>query len=144
MNVIIVFIIPIVFAIQAIESADLGVCYGALGCFNITSDFQHILYRPINLLPENPENFNTIVLLYSRAKSEKGQIVPRKWLNTNVNGDKLNGFDGDKQIQFIVSGFLDNPKRSSWQKRTKKQLLINGDYNVFIVDWSDANSELFS
>lgn len=123
------------------ESAFLGVCYGVLGCFNVTEDFQHILYRPINLLPQNPDIFETRILLFTRTKRSNALVVPRKWINSYVNADKLDAFGADKPSKFIVHGFMDDPTLQEWQSQTKNELLTNGDYNVFVVDWSEANSK---
>ncbi|CAG2178656.1 unnamed protein product, partial [Oppiella nova] len=77
----------IIVIVLGAEYSD-GVCYGDLGCFNITADFKHILYRPYNVLPEPPDKIQTKIYLYTRSQPQKPLSVANTWivdrhLNTN-------------------------------------------------------------
>ena len=128
-----------------------GVCYGILGCFNITKDFHHYIFRPVNKLPTDPQYYNITIVLYRRSNptwtqrigistsmGTKGENVPKSWFTTQVKGKTLNTFDGRKGTKFVITGYRDTPYFSNWMGEFKDELLTNGDYNVFIVDWSNA------
>ena len=123
-------------------SADTGICYGSLGCFNITDDFKSIIYRPINLLPESPERIDTKFIHFSRNNRKTGKVFDRKWFTSDKVSDKLGDFDGSKEAKFIIHGYLDNLDVGKWMLTLKDELLTKGDFNVFIVDWSSGNGKI--
>lgn len=120
-----------------------SVCYGILGCFNLTNDFYDRLYRPTytNKLPTTPEYFNTTIFFYTRLTRPKVLIVPKIWYTSDNFTDKLDNFDGTKQTKMIITGYRDNPYFSNWMQEIRDELLDSGDFNVFIVDWSNATRE---
>ena len=126
-------------------SADTGVCYPPLGCFNITDDFKsNLVYRPINLLPESPAGRNTYIIFYCRKNDHKnGQLLDKKWWSSDKIINKLDNFDGNRETKFIIHGFLDSQETGKWMARMKNKLLKKGDYNVFFVDWSEWNGKHF-
>ena len=124
-------------------SADIGVCYPPLGCFNITDDFKYsIIYRPINVLPESPDRISTHIIFYSRTTVQKnGQVLDKKWWSSDKVSNKLDNFDGSRDTKFIIHGFMDSKSTGKWMIRMKNELLSKGDYNVLIVDWSEWNGK---
>ncbi|GIX70599.1 pancreatic triacylglycerol lipase, partial [Caerostris extrusa] len=50
-------------------------CMRELGCFEITKDFFHPLYRPINFLPNDRSTINTKFLLYTKHQPKEPQII---------------------------------------------------------------------
>ncbi|CAG2108141.1 unnamed protein product [Medioppia subpectinata] len=118
-----------------------GVCYGELGCFNRTHDYQHAIIRPVALLPQSPQHINTKLSFYTRQRPEGRHLLLDQWL---AGGKDLKAFvdlstDDRKPLKFIVIGFNDNPINQQWINRLKNELIINSDCNVFIVDWSKGN-----
>ncbi|CAG2106770.1 unnamed protein product [Medioppia subpectinata] len=118
-----------------------GACYGDLGCFNITADFKHLMYRPYNVMPEPPDKIKTKIFMYTRIKPTKRLRVGDQWLvyRQSRQATFLPDFNGSKRTLFIIHGFVDNLSYGKWITRLKDELLINGDYNVFVVDWSEGN-----
>ncbi|XP_054167898.1 pancreatic triacylglycerol lipase-like [Oppia nitens] len=143
---------------DANDANDETVCYGDLGCFNITADFHHIVYRPLNVLPESPDTVRTRVYLYTRPQHNNNKnnsnqtgrplMIPDQWLNRNIisnnnsssSSDKfMRIFDGNRETKLIVHGLFDSLEQGKWIHRLKDELLVYGDYNVLVVDWSNGN-----
>lgn len=138
-------VLLLVFAFQCqcfFYSKARGVCYGILGCFNITHDFHHYLFRPwlANVLPTDPQYYNISILLY-RNSGKHEEVIPKKWFFTKINGQRLKNFDGQKETKFLITGYRDTPNFSSWQKELKDNMLAIDNYNIFIVDWSNGTRE---
>lgn len=79
-------------------------------------------------------NFSTF-LLYSRSNPTDHDVL--------ATGDKkkleASNFDPDRPTKIIIHGFLDNLQLSDWMIKMKTELLMEGNYNVIIVDWSCGN-----
>ncbi len=126
----------ILFGLIRVLLSDSGVCYDKLGCFDITNDFVNITYRPFNLLPESPQRINTKFLLYTRLNKKTPQYVN---YTNDLNAIKSTNFNANKETKFIIHGFIDNKEFGKWLTQMKDELLIKGDYNVIITDWSEGN-----
>ncbi|CAG2106769.1 unnamed protein product [Medioppia subpectinata] len=126
---------------QLQDNSPPGACYGDLGCFNITADFKHLMYRPYNVMPEPPDKIKTKIFMYTRIKPTKRLRVGDQWLvyRQSRQATFLPDFDGSKRTMVIIHGFVDNLSYGKWITRLKDELLINGNYNVFVVDWSEGN-----
>lgn len=131
MNIYSVLSIIVLKVIVISLSDDSGVCYPELGCFNITKDYKHLIYRPINLLPESPERIQTKIYFYSRYQPN-GSLISYKT-------SELNNFIPTIETKIIIHGFLDNPYIGKWINRLKDELLNYGKHNIFIIDWSEGN-----
>ncbi|CAG2163630.1 unnamed protein product, partial [Oppiella nova] len=117
-----------------------GVCYGELGCFNRTDNYKHPIFRPTILLPQSPQRINTKLILYERSQPDGRVVIVNQWIVGKDLTPFLNQTSGErKDIKFIITGFKDNPSEQQWINRLKNELLINGDYIVFVVDWSGGN-----
>ncbi|XP_054275869.1 pancreatic triacylglycerol lipase-like isoform X2 [Macrosteles quadrilineatus] len=114
-------------------------CYDELGCLNITRDWYHLIYRPLNVFPLPREVIDTRFVLYTRKNPLEGQTL-------RANADKTiqkSNFDAKKQTKFIVHGFIDTPL-SSWVKEMRRELLKHSDWNVIVVDWAGGSLPLYT
>lgn len=106
-----------------------------LDCFAITDDFKHILYRPINVLPNDRTTINTKFLLYTKSSPKEPDMLKAH----DPDSITKSHLDPEKPIIFIVHGFMDSELFGPWMVRMKDEFLMHGDYNIIIIDWSGGN-----
>lgn len=110
-------------------------CMKQLGCFEITRDFFDSLNRPINFLPHDRASIDTKFKLYTK-------LHPMEMHLLDVNDPEEieeSPIDPKHKTIFIVHGFIDNTYYGKWMENLKTNLLLHGDFNVIIVDWSKGN-----
>ncbi|KFM58263.1 Pancreatic lipase-related protein 2, partial [Stegodyphus mimosarum] len=110
-------------------------CMTVLGCFVLTADFFHPLYRPINFLPQDRATIDTQFLLYTKENPKELQKLDV----SKPESIKTSYLNPKRQTAFIVHGFFDSRLYAKWMEATKDDILLHGDYNVIIVDWSKGN-----
>lgn len=107
-------------------------CYLPYGCFYIGSPWSGDK-RPVSTFPEHPDIINPRYLLYTR-KAEKYHKLKIDHLKTI----KESPLKKDKNLYFIIHGFLENGDKTSWILRMVKELLIREDCNVVVVNWMNG------
>ncbi|GBL97365.1 Pancreatic triacylglycerol lipase [Araneus ventricosus] len=128
---------PTVIQEQEYQHASIGSkrCMRDLGCFEITVDFFHSVYRPVNFLPHDRSTINTKFFLYSKEQpKEYDEIHP-----SDPEDIKDSHLNPDHRTVFIVHGFIDSRFYGKWMEEVKDNLLLHNNYNVIIVDWSGGN-----
>ncbi|CAG5122855.1 unnamed protein product, partial [Candidula unifasciata] len=110
------------------------VCYEPLGCFSTDPPFGGP-ERPLVMLPQSPQKMQTRFILHTRQSKDPQYLDA---VNSRDALDVLTNFQPRLTI-FIIHGFLDTIRTKTWMKEMTKELLLHGDYNVFIVDWSGGN-----
>lgn len=79
-------------------------CYEPYGCFSINEPFRSI-YRPINLLPEPPENVRVSFHLRTRDNPTVAEIMAHNEVSSLITSTN---FDANKDLKIIVHGYLEN------------------------------------
>ncbi|XP_015903187.1 pancreatic lipase-related protein 2-like [Parasteatoda tepidariorum] len=110
------------------------VCMDDLGCFEITKDFFHLLYRPINMLPNDRATVGTEFHLYTKKHPMEFNLVK---FNDKASMKEL---DITHRTVFIIHGFIDSKYYGKWMESLKDHILLSNDFNVIIVDWSKGNT----
>ncbi|XP_077991626.1 inactive pancreatic lipase-related protein 1-like [Glandiceps talaboti] len=78
--------------------------------------------------------FNCEFRLFTRANLNTHQVITAQTVAYSY-------FNSDKESKFIVHGWKSNAD-VEWMAEMKDELLVHGDYNVFLVDWRDGASNL--
>jgi len=104
-------------------------CFGELGCFDISGDFQK---RPVQLLPLSPETLRTRFLLNTRENSAPSSEDELKY--EEEFSIKRSHFSAQRKTKIIVHGFTDFGG-DLWLVNMMKAFLIKDDFNVIRVDW---------
>ncbi|XP_054708839.1 pancreatic lipase-related protein 2-like [Uloborus diversus] len=110
-------------------------CITGLGCFELTKDFFHFRYRPINVLPQDRLTVGTQFHLYTKLHPKEVHYLDVSKPN-EITSSPL---DPTHETKFIVHGFIDSTFYGKWMEQLKDNLLLQGDYNVIVVDWSKGN-----
>lgn len=143
-------------------------CFKLFGCFPNTEEFQHPIFRPVNVPPEPPAKINITFYLYgkwldpddcplsetlpddvhyrpcvflTRHLYDIGQLRARLRSLAGKAERKEVDFDG-KWTGVLVHGFLDGIRDSTWMSVIKNKLLDNQlrpYHSVVLVDWSGGN-----
>ena len=113
-----------------------SVAYSGVG----TSKFNDFLKGFQHRITARSSNVSPKFLLYTRQNSDEPQQL--SWENPQHN--KETNFHSKRPTKFIVHGFMDNIQITGWTKTMKNQLLIKGDFNVIIVDWSGSNGQPYA
>ncbi|OQR72959.1 pancreatic triacylglycerol lipase-like, partial [Tropilaelaps mercedesae] len=113
-------------------------CMEELGCFLITTDFYHPLWRVLNAQVDPREKIHTTFLFYTRENKD----MPDYLIGYKIRGDALETvhFNAELPTKVIIHGFLDTQFFGAWMSELKDKLLTLGNFNVIIVDWSGGNS----
>nr|KAI8755607.1 pancreatic lipase-related protein 2-like [Biomphalaria glabrata] len=117
------------------------VCYPPLGCFSTDPPFDVNIHRPVTSTPESPETIKTVFKLYTQKNRQKptdlkatqAENVTKIWSNFIV-----------RPVKVIIHGYYEDVSLDTWMKKMKDELLIHGDYNVIIVDWSLGAKSTYS
>ncbi|XP_033112800.1 pancreatic lipase-related protein 2-like [Anneissia japonica] len=102
-------------------------CYGELGCFDSYG-------FPFNKLPSSRDEVGTKFTIQSRYITEDESL--------SANDVSSSSFNSAIPTKFIIHGF----DQSNWKDRVtemRQLLLIEGNYNVIIVDWEEGAGEHF-
>lgn len=119
-------------------------CYGEIGCLNITREWYHLIHRPFNVFPLPRNVINTKFILYTEDNPNEGQSLVAEDKDSILNSN----FRPDRQIKFIIHGFIDTPL-SNWVSEMKNELLTYSKQNqigmsVVIVDWAGGSLPLYT
>ncbi|PAA86349.1 hypothetical protein BOX15_Mlig003920g3 [Macrostomum lignano] len=110
------------------------VCYDGLGCFSTGGNFYDLWNRPIQLLPQSPDHLRPTYALFTLRNPMLPQILRY--------GDKAiiekSNFNPKLPTKMVIHGFVDDIN-VPWVGEMKKALLLHGDHNVVLVDWSKGN-----
>ncbi|GAB1609655.1 pancreatic triacylglycerol lipase-like, partial [Argonauta hians] len=118
---------------------DNEVCFGELGCFSNEGQFQSF-ERPINLLPNKPEEIGTKFYLYTRLNpliEDELEIHNKDLLHSS-------NFSASRATKFIIHGFKSTSKGKPWVVDLTEALLKHDDYNVIIVDWRNGSEATYA
>lgn len=115
-----------------------SVTYPGFGTFTI-HDFYHILYRPIVLLPNSPEDIDPDFLLFTRD-SDNSERLSYNDSSALLSSD----FDEARNTKIIVPGFNNNIDNAKYLTKMKNEFLKYEDLNVIIVDWRKGNGLPYS
>ncbi|GFQ89031.1 pancreatic triacylglycerol lipase [Trichonephila clavata] len=115
-------------------------CIDGLGCFNAGAPFFNFLERPLSLLPDEREEINTRFILYTREYAK----VPMNFSNLDKSMDYLprSNFNPSFKTKFIVPGYV-SKVAPHWKMPLKDALLASEPCNVFYVDWSGGDGNLY-
>ncbi|XP_029642916.1 pancreatic triacylglycerol lipase-like [Octopus sinensis] len=118
---------------------DSEVCFGELGCFSNEGEFVS-LERPINLLPNKPEEIGTQFFLYTRSNPLTGDELETH----NDSLLHLSNFTATNPTKFIIHGYKSFGKDKPWVLNMTRELLKHGDYNVIVVDWINGSDVTYA
>ncbi|XP_076322219.1 pancreatic triacylglycerol lipase-like [Tachypleus tridentatus] len=110
-------------------------CYDELGCFENGGDFFDPVTRPIDVLPQDRDVLNTKFHLYTTKNKEDYDDLDLDDKDTITDSSFIPSAD----TKILVHGHSGNFKAEKWLEELKDKYLEKGDYNVIIVDWSEAN-----
>lgn len=79
-------------------------------------------------LPRCPRLLLIDMQLYTRRNPDNGETITADYIPSNFNGNAT--------TIYLVHGFIDSPKFTSWMSQIKDNALQLGDYNVITVDWA--------
>lgn len=79
-----------------------------LGCFEITKDFFHLVYRPINMLPMDRVTIGTEFHLYTKKHPMEYHLVKYN------DKESMKELDITHRTVFIVHGFVDSKYYGKW------------------------------
>ncbi|XP_066270859.1 pancreatic triacylglycerol lipase-like [Branchiostoma lanceolatum] len=123
-----------------VTAQGLEVCYNGLGCFSNAAPFLSA-QRPLSLLPQSPANVGTTFGLFTRenptTRERETLLAERDDLLENST------FNEGRKTKFIIHGFQSNG-HALWVYDLTDELLIEGDYNVIVVDWKDGASRSYT
>ncbi|UYV63323.1 PNLIP [Cordylochernes scorpioides] len=128
-----IFELTITLSVNPGVAVKKGPCYPRLGCFHLTEDYK---LRTHNVFPDNPETINTRFDLYTPKNPEELDRIST-WRNDTI---LKSNFDAKLPTKINIHGFLDSKLYGTWERTMKDQILLNGPYNVILVDWSGGNS----
>ena len=104
-------------------------CYGVFGCFRIDGPWTSS-HRPLNLFPKSKDELIPGFWLYTRRNKKQYQDL-RLGYTASI---KSSNIDPTKLTFVVTHGYLEHGNKN-WVQKMKDELLINGDYNVIILDW---------
>lgn len=84
-------------------------CYVPYGCFYIGSPWSGDK-RPVSTFPVRPDVINPRYFLYTRDQSDQYHKLKIDQLKTIMESP----LKRDKNLYFIIHGFLENGDRTSW------------------------------
>jgi len=76
-------------------------------------------------------------MLYTRESTQKEHILDAR--HPEQFSSLWPNYQASRPTKIIVHGFIDNVNLNPWMEEMKDELLTQGDYNVFIVDWHHGN-----
>ncbi|XP_071747212.1 inactive pancreatic lipase-related protein 1 isoform X2 [Lepeophtheirus salmonis] len=100
-------------------------------CFNLFGCFQPIRYLVKKKFPLDGRHLDVKFKLFTRQNPSQSLDL----LFNDLNKLKESNFNHEKETKVIVHGFGGNCE-GYWPMDFVKRLLIEGDYNVFCLDWS--------
>ncbi|XP_064624490.1 pancreatic lipase-related protein 2-like [Lineus longissimus] len=110
-------------------------CYGELGCLSTGGAFYDLSSRPLQLLPQERNDIDTVFLVYNRNTGGRMEL-----LNPRLPaGISLTRFDPSLETKVIIHGFLDS-SRAMWVNQTANEFLRKSDVNVILVDWEKGGA----
>ncbi|RWR98506.1 pancreatic triacylglycerol lipase-like protein, partial [Dinothrombium tinctorium] len=109
-------------------------CYGVLGCFN-KNEFFDLIYRPISLKPQSPDNIDVTYSLYTAENKFKPDILRANMTREDIANTH---FDPKKPSKFIIHGYGGSFDDMEWMGDIKDLFmnLVPEEFNIFGVDWS--------
>ncbi|XP_065212217.1 pancreatic triacylglycerol lipase-like [Planococcus citri] len=113
-------------------------CYDEIGCINITREWYHLIYRPLNVFPLPRQVIDTRFMLHTRKQPKGYQLKIQAERNIQKST-----FDAKKLTKIIIHGFIDTP-HASWVKEMRRELLMHADWNVIVVDWAGGSLPLYT
>ncbi|XP_033112929.1 pancreatic lipase-related protein 2-like [Anneissia japonica] len=99
-------------------------CYGELGCFDAYG-------FPFNELPSSRDAVGTEFTLQTRDMTEDESL--------SANDVSSSSFNSALPTKVIIHGFMEDSE--DWVTEMRRLLLIEGNYNVIIVDWKEGAEE---
>ncbi|CAB4070064.1 PNLIP [Lepeophtheirus salmonis] len=100
-------------------------------CFNLFGCFHPIRYLVKKKFPLDGRHLDVKFKLFTRQNPSQSLDL----LFNDLNKLKESNFNHEKETKVIVHGFGGNCE-GYWPMDFVKRLLIEGDYNVFCLDWS--------
>ena len=104
-----------------------------LGCYSNTGPWDRYFFP----LPMESTEIGTKFYLYTRGHSKHQMIHYNK--PASISGSR---FNGKHDTKIIIHGFSDSAF-SGWMIKMSNQLMIKGDFNVILVDWS-GGAEIYN
>lgn len=90
------------FGLSGLVAADPSVTYPGIGTFH-RNDFFDPIHRPINFLPQSPEQISPNFLLFTRKNTADAQSLHYG----QVDSVRKSFFNASLPTKIIVHGFLD-------------------------------------
>eukprot|EP00095_Tigriopus_kingsejongensis_P009684 maker-scaffold84_size396325-snap-gene-1.19 protein:Tk09684 transcript:maker-scaffold84_size396325-snap-gene-1.19-mRNA-1 annotation:"hypothetical protein DAPPUDRAFT_51580" len=113
-------------------------CFGRYGCFSVDRPWLSS-HRPLSFFPKSPKVMNAYFFLYTRRNP-----IHLHLLKIDDNPSLLTSyFDPNKMTFILTHGYFEHG-HVTWLQRMKAELLINGDYNVIIMDWLTGSGPPYS
>ncbi|XP_064477567.1 pancreatic lipase-related protein 2-like isoform X2 [Ornithodoros turicata] len=129
------FLVLLCSTVRPQENPEMTKCYDELGCFSTGGVFYDPVHRPVSSPPEDRSKVNTAFMLFTRENGA-GHVLP--W-SSSLDDVRSSPFDASRATKIIVHGFLVNIFLVSWMMDMATAFLLEGDYNVFVVDWNGGN-----
>ncbi|GBN46378.1 Pancreatic lipase-related protein 2 [Araneus ventricosus] len=103
-----------------------------LGYFYTGPPFYHAINRPISLPPTSSPRVKFRLFTPSNPEEAYEQEITQESLSNST-------FDPTLETKFLIHGFMSDLDYDDVRFETKDLLLRIGNYNVFIVDWTQHN-----
>ncbi|GBO24281.1 Inactive pancreatic lipase-related protein 1 [Araneus ventricosus] len=103
-----------------------------LGYFYTGPPFYHAINRPISLPPTSSPRVKFRLFTPSNPEEAYEQEITQESLSNST-------FDPTLETKFLIHGFMSDLDYDDVRFETKDVLLRVGNYNVFIVDWTQHN-----
>lgn len=131
---------------NALESRSLNLdrrrilqqCFGKYGCFSVDHPW-FSSHRPLSFFPKSPKVMNAYFFLYTRHNPIHLHLLKID----NVPSVQMSHFDPTKMTFILTHGYFEHG-HVAWLQRMKTELLVNGDYNVIILDWLTGSGPPYS
>ncbi|XP_018325665.1 pancreatic triacylglycerol lipase-like isoform X2 [Agrilus planipennis] len=121
------------------EPTSFETCYGDLGCIEVTQQWYHDDYRPINVEPLSRFVIRTEFVLYTLPNGVQKDRHHLDFEIISSKGQSLekSRFDGKSDIIILIHDFTSNGY-TGWIKHISASILSDHKRNVIAVDWQSG------
>ncbi|XP_029182870.2 inactive pancreatic lipase-related protein 1-like [Acropora millepora] len=114
------------------------VCYGRYGCFDHYPPFANLLVN----LPQSPEIVGAKFYLFTRENKDASSA--QELDDSDLNKLTSSNFNISRRTIIVCHGWTENMEGYvKWMVRLKDALLVKGDFNVILTDWSVGANQLY-
>lgn len=114
------------------------VCYGRYGCFDHYPPFANLLVN----LPQSPEIVGAKFYLFTRENKDASSA--QELDDSDLDKLTASNFNISRRTIIVCHGWTENMDGYvKWMVRLKDALLVKGDFNVILTDWSVGANQLY-